>query len=68
MEHWYESDKELKAPVFKQKSRLRASTDESDSESESGYAINDGDIKLDDVVDHNKLPRGGSDVQLNAES
>ena len=44
LEDGYESDKDLQAPVFKQKSRLQASTDESDSESESGYAIDEGDI------------------------
>ena len=67
LEDGYESDKDLQAHICKQKSRSRASTDGSDSESESGYAIDVGDIILEHVVDHNKLPLGESDVQLNAE-
>ena len=43
-------------------------SDESDSKSESGYAIDVGDIILEHVVDHNKLPLGESDIQQNAES
>ena len=53
---------------MKQKFRSQASTDESDSESENCYAIDEGDIILECVVDHNKLDLGESDVQLNAES
>jgi hypothetical protein len=67
LEDGYESDKDLQAPVFKRISRPEASTDESDTKSETGYAIDGGDIIVEHEADHNKLFLGETEVHPSAE-
>lgn len=68
LEEEYESDEDLQAPLFKQQPRSRAADDEPDSESESGYAIDDGELLLEHVADLDKLALGESDNRQNTES